>query len=299
MMHLDDTALCFSRHMGLYAIEPLWLAGALQAIKIGLWKPEAAAPLSRGTGNLYAQSGEGVAVIRISDGITKGPSKFGGTSTIITRQALRAAVQAEDIRSILLAVYSPGGQVDGVSDLADEILKTCQSKPVVAYIEDLGASAAYWIASQAQRITANRTAHIGSIGVFAVLTDLSGLAEREGVSVRLISTGPYKGLGAPGTPVTPALVDEVQSHVDAIGAFFFQAVQQGRKLSSSRLAAVTDGRLWLASEAQQLGLIDGIESFDEALAAAALLRPVRRAAVHRAQALRSAWEDIVEEPVAS
>lgn len=299
MMHLDDTALCFSRHMGLWCIEPLWLAQALQAVQRGLWPLQAVEPLTRSTGALYAQSANGVAVIRIQDQIQKGQSKFGGTSTIVTKIALRQAVAADDIKSVLLAVYSPGGQVDGVSDLADEILKTRQSKPVSAYIEDLGASAAYWIASQAQRITANRTAHIGSIGVFAVLTDLSGLAEREGVSVRLISTGPYKGLGAPGTPVTPALVDEVQSHVDAIGAFFFQAVQQGRKLSSSRLAAVTDGRLWLASEAQQLGLIDGIESFDEALAAAALLRPVRRAAVHRAQALRSAWEDIVEEPVAS
>lgn len=294
-MHYEDSPVCFQAHMGLWAIEPRWLTQAVQALKHDLWpirSPEMmAAEMTRQQGKLYTQSESGVAVIRIDGSITKGLSKFGGTSTILTRRAIRQAVQAEDIASILLAIDSPGGHIDGVQDLADEVGRARQSKTVDAYAEDLCASAAYWIASQARRITANATAFIGSIGAFAVLQDLSGLAEREGIQVRVVSTGPYKGLGAPGTPVTQALVDEVQQHVDQIGAFFFRAVQQGRGLSAARLAAVTDGRLWIAADALALRLLDGIGTFDDALTTVAQQRPTRRAATtNRAQILRAAWE---------
>ena len=149
---------------------------------------------------------------------------------------------------------------------------------VDAYAEDLCASAAYWIASQARRLTANATAFVGSIGAFAVLEDLSGLAAREGVQVRVVSTGPYKGLGIPGTPLTEAYVDEVQHHIDQVGQFFFHAVQSGRALSPTQVAAVTDGRLWIAAEAVPLKLLDGVQTFDQALAMALDPRPVRQTA---------------------
>jgi signal peptide peptidase SppA len=293
-MHYEDLPACFQAHLGLYAIEPLWFTQAVQAVQRGLWpvlsQEQMAATMSRDQGSLYAQTDDGVAVIRIVGQITKGLSKFGGTSTVMTRRALRQAVADDSIKSILLAIDSPGGQVAGVQDLADEVLRTRQRKPVAAYIEDQGASAAYWIASQAQRITANRGAEIGSIGVFAVLQDLSGAAERDGVQVRVVSTGPYKGLGVPGTPVTQDLLDEVQSQVDQVGTFFFSAVQQGRKLSDTRLQAVTDGRVWIASQAQELGLIDGVHSFDEAITEAATLRPRRRMGAESPHAqLRAAW----------
>lgn len=278
-MHPDDTAPCFHAHMGIWAINPMWLASVLQALKLGLWpvQPQAAI-VARDREKLYGQTQDGVAVIRIQGQMTKTPSKFGGTSAILTRMALRQALASEDISSIMFTIDSPGGQVAGINDLAVAIRQAGEKKPVAAYIEDLGASAAYWLASQTQRITANPTAEIGSIGVFAVLQDLSGMAEREGVQVRVVSTGPYKGLGVSGTPVTQELIDDVQSHVNQIGAFFFRAVQQGRRLSEQRLQAVTDGRVWLAQEAQQHGLIDGVESFEEALVATAKMRPRRRMA---------------------
>jgi ClpP class serine protease len=99
-----------------------------------------------------------------------------------------------------------------------------------------------------------------------------------GVQVRVVSTGPYKGLGIPGTPLTEAYVDEVQHHIDQVGHFFFAAVQRGRRLQPTQLAAVSDGRLWIAAEAKQLGLIDAIQTFDQALAMALDTRPVRQTA---------------------
>lgn len=291
-MHPDDTRDCFLNHLGCWAYEPLRLQQALWALQRGLWQPQAAAPLSRDEGALFSKTADGVAIVRIVGAITKGVGKLTGTSTILTRRALRQATQDETVQSILLAIDSPGGQVSGVQDLADEVLRASQHKPVTAYIEDLGASAAYWIASQAQRITANRTAEIGSIGVIAVLEDLSGAAEREGVKVHVVTTSPMKAVGVPGTVVLPEHLAYVGAMVETIGGFFFEAVARGRKLSAARLAAVTDGRVWIAGQAQALGLIDGVESFEEALSGAARLRPRRRMAAGHSELaqLRAAWE---------
>jgi signal peptide peptidase SppA len=269
---LATTAECFRAHCGLWAIEPYWMTQGLQALQQGLWtvqEPLKAAVTDRPT---YPVTEDGVAIVRITGPLTKGFSKFGGTSTIQTRRALRHAAQDETIRSVLLAVDSPGGQVDGVADLAAEVQRTRLSKPVVAYVEDLGASAAYWVASQAQRLTGNRTAEVGSIGVIAVLEDLSQMAAQQGVAMHVITTSPYKAVGVPGAPVLPEHLAYLQDLVQTMGGFFFEAVQSGRQLSAARLAAVTDGRVFVGQDAVRLGLLDGIETFDEALARAARMR---------------------------
>src|SRR6185503_1383040 len=285
-------------HIGLYAILTSWLQQAVYAIQHSLWPTQALAPtlpqafrqevdegrlptqaatmpMQRREAELFARV-EDIAVIRLVDQMTKMPSKFGGTSTVLTRRAIRQAVEAEDIKSILLAIDSPGGMVAGTLELADEVARAVTVKPVLAHIEDMGASAAYWVASQAQRITATRLSQVGSIGVFAEVIDSSGAAAREGIVVHVRSTGPMKGLGAPGTPITQPLLDEIDGIVAGIGQEFFAAVRTGRKLSAAKLEAVTTGQVWLAPQAQALGLLDGVESFDQALEAASTMRRKRR-----------------------
>lgn len=297
-MHPSDTPACFRAHMGLYAIEPTWLQQAVYAVQCGLWPVQAlpgvlmqafqqeaqegrlpaeaaTMPMERRDGQLFARVDD-IAVIRIVDQMTKMPSKFGGTSTVLTRKAIRQAVESEDIRSLLLAIDSPGGMVAGTMELADEVARAVTLKPVAAHIEDMGASAAYWVASQAQRLTATRLSQVGSIGVFAEVIDSSGAAAREGLVVHVRSTGPFKGLGAPGTPIPPALLDEIDGLVAGIGAEFFAAVRRGRHVSAAKMEAVTTGQVWLAPQAQALGLLDGIESFEQALEAAGRMRQTRR-----------------------
>jgi protease-4 len=300
MMHPNDTKACFASHMGLWAMHIPVLQNALYALQQGFCGPQAQvlrseqdAAITRTQGKLYSQTPDGTAIIRIVGTLTKGWGKFSDTSTVMTRQAIRQALADDKVGSILLAVDSGGGHVAGVADLADDVRKATQRKPVAAYYEDLAASAAVWATVHAQRITANPTAEVGSIGVFAVLQDMSGAAEREGVSVRVVSTGPYKGLGVSGTPISQELCDEVQNSVNQIGQFFFHAVQQGRQLTQTRLDAVSDGRVWIAAAAQERGLIDGIETFEEALIAVARLRPRRRMAAEQRQAsLRAAREGL-------
>jgi protease-4 len=138
-------------------------------------------------------------------------------------------------------------------------------KPVVAHIDDLGASAAYWVASQAQRITANPTAEVGSLGTLAVVPDLSGMAARDGIQIHVVSTGPYKGMGIPGTAITEEHLAEVQRRVNNVNAFFMSAVRTGRRMTTAQMQAVSDGRVWIAEEAQQLGLIDAVRPLETAM----------------------------------
>ena len=93
------------------------------------------------------------------------------------RAALAAALADDTVQSILLHVDSPGGQVAGVQEAADALYAARTRKPLAAYIEDLGASGAYHLASQAEFISANKNAEVGSIGVYEVLVDSAKAAE--------------------------------------------------------------------------------------------------------------------------
>ena len=295
---LDRAGHCFQAHIGLWVIEPLWAQQAVYQLNAGLWKTRpleptlraysertaeehcwhfqsAAAGVRREDGQLFSRMDD-TALIRIVDQMTKAPSSLGmGTSTILTRRAIRQAVADESISTILLAIDSPGGMVAGTMELADDVAQASLVKPVAAHIEDLGASAAYWVASQAQRVTATRISQVGSIGVVAEVIDAKGAADQQGLVVHVVSTGDYKGLGAPGTEVTQAYLDEVKSLVEGIGREFFGAVQRGRGLSDRQLTAARTGQVWLAPQALSMGLLDGIESFDEAVSALAGMRKRR------------------------
>lgn len=259
------TAACWSNHLGIWAIEPLWFQQAVEVFKSGhtpVWGSQVTAAIrERRTYEVYDHT----AVIPIAGPLTKGDSKFGGTSTVRVRHMLRQAVRDAEVAHILLQVYSPGGHVDGIQDLADEVYRIRGQKPIVAHIEDLGASAAYWVASQADRITANGTAEVGSIGTMAVLEDSSKRLERLGITVHVVATGPYKGLGVEGAPVSAEALGYVRQRVEAINSHFLRSIQRGRGLTAEGLALVSDGRVHHAAPARRLGLLDAVQDLDTTL----------------------------------
>lgn len=137
-----------------------------------------------------------------------------------------------------------------------------------SHIEDIGASAAYWGASAASEITANAAAIVGSIGTYAVVTDLSAAAENDGVKVHVVRAGEYKGAGVPGTEVTDEQLAEVQRLINSRNDFFLRAVSSGRSLPIAQVRELADGRVHPAKDALNLRLIDRIASFDDAFTAA-------------------------------
>lgn len=184
-------------------------------------------------------------------------------STLRARRAVRQAVKDQSVSAIVLHVDSPGGTVAGTADLANEVRSAAKQKRVVGYVEDLAASAACWVVSQCSEVYANAgTAQIGSIGTFLGLYDVSGMAEKEGVKPVVIKAGEFKAGGFPGTQISEAQIAEWQKVIDATQKQFTEAIAEGRRLSLSQAESLVTGLTYIASEAESLGLIDGVRSFD-------------------------------------
>ncbi len=105
---------------------------------------------------------------------------------------------------------------------------------------------------------------IGSIGTYAVVSDMSGMAEQAGVKVHVVRAGEFKGTGVPGTEVTDEQLSEVQRLIDSRNDFFLRAVSAGRNMPIAQVRELADGRVHPAKEALSLNLIDSISSFDAA-----------------------------------
>lgn len=215
----------------------------------------------------YDVTDEGVALVNLRGPLMKFRSSLApGTSTRFARQQIRQAMDDGQVGAILLVIDSPGGTVAGTSDLAEDVARASAKKPVYAFLEDLTASAAMWIASQTQKIIANSpTALVGSIGTYAVLHDYSGYAEKMGLKVHVVKAGEFKGAGEPGTEITQEQIAQVQSVVDSLNSEFLNAVARGRKMPLSQVQAIADGRIHPANEAKRIGLVDAIQSIDQTL----------------------------------
>ncbi len=187
-------------------------------------------------------------------------SLFGGVSTVAVKANLQAAIADPSVDSILMYIDSPGGEAAGTAELATAVANS--SKPVVAYVSDLCASGAYYVASQADRIICNPSAFVGSIGVYTTVVDSTEAAKQEGYKVTLVAAGEHKGEGAFGVPITDSAIAETQKVVDAIYELFVAAVAQGRGMTNDVARGFATGQVWFATEALKSGLVDGIVEAD-------------------------------------
>lgn len=209
--------------------------------------------------------GDGIATINLVGEMTKFGSSFSqlteGTQGL--RQQVRAARRNADVRGVFLLVDSPGGTVAGTADLAADVAELAAEKPVVAYIEDIGASAAFWVASQATLILANSTAFVGGIGTYTVVEDLSAFFTEVGITVHVIASHPLKG-DAEGAPVSDDQLEDVQRVVDELQETFTAGVAQGLGMSVKEVEVLADGRVHIGNNARALGLIDRVATLEEA-----------------------------------
>lgn len=211
----------------------------------------------------YDVDANGVATINLSGPMMKRPSSWGRCcSTVLMRRAVRQAAADTNVKAIAIIIDSPGGNVEGVSDLAADIFKARLSKKIGAYIEDAGCSAAYWIASQCNFINCNSTAIVGSIGTYTVLYDETSAMSKMGYKAHLVHSAPFKGLGADGK-VSEKLSEDVQRVIDELNAQFLAGVSQGRKMKPVKVAALADGRVHIGQNAVALKLCDAVSTIDE------------------------------------
>lgn len=203
------------------------------------------------------------AVIPISGPIFRYANLFseisGATSVEILAKDFRAALDNEDITSIVLNIDSPGGEVNGIDQFSSMVYEARDKKEIVAFIDGTGASAAYWIASAASKIFAAETAIVGSIGVIAAMRKQDDPNEVVFVS----SDSPKKKVDIE----TKSGKEQVQEWVDDTADVFIDHVARNR--SVSRETVINDfgqGGCFVGVHAVDAGLIDGIGSFDNIVA---------------------------------
>lgn len=206
-------------------------------------------------------------LVRIIGTMVKyGRAKQGVCGSSEIRAAIRTLRVDSATRAMLLLIDSPGGEVAGAADLAAEVAAAAREKPVAAYIEDCGCSAAYWAASQCSAgLWCNSTARVGAVGAMLVVNDTSEGMKRAGIHTHLIASGRWKGLGVAGVPIGEEDIAHLRGQVSQLGAEFARAVQLGRGLSEAEMAVVTRAGVFVGEQAVEAGLADAVLTLDEAI----------------------------------
>lgn len=187
-----------------------------------------------------------------------------GTSVEGFRGRLREALDSDRVGAVVLDVDSPGGAVDGVMEMGDEIRSLRgNGKPIVAVANTLAASAAYWLASQADEVVVVPSGEVGSIGVFAAHVDESAAMEQAGERVTLVSAGKFKTEGNPFEPLGEEAREALQGRVDEVYERFVDAVAAGRGVSAAKVRnGFGEGRTVSAPKALAEGMVDRVETLE-------------------------------------
>lgn len=184
----------------------------------------------------------------------------GATSPQAFEAKVRAAAGDEDIDRIILDIDSPGGTVAGTAAAAGAVREAASSKEVIAVGENMIASAAYWIASGADRIIVNETARIGSIGVIIAHTDMTAKLEEQGYSRTIVRQQGDKALGRSDEPLTDDALAALEGIVSDSYESFVKAVAASRGMSEDVIANEIGSRTYSGADAVQNGLADEIGS---------------------------------------
>jgi len=179
--------------------------------------------------------------------------------------------KSRSVKGIVLRIDSPGGGVAPAQEIYEEVGKIKREKKVVASIESVGASGGYYIACAADRIVANPGTITGSIGVITEFVNVEQLLQKIGLKSFVIKSGKHKDIMSPTREPTEEDKKILQEVIDNIHNQFIDAVADGRKLDREKVVEIADGRIFSGQQARDLGLIDSLGNFQDAVALAAQL----------------------------
>ena len=201
----------------------------------------------------------------------------GVTSGTIMKQ-IREAAADDSVKALVLRIDSGGGSATAADEVGRELLrfKEQTQKPIVATMGNTGASAAYWIAACASdKIYANATTLTGSIGVYMPYMNTEELFKKIGITSDKIKSGPYKDIMSNDRPMTTEEKQILQNIVDEIYDQFVYTVSAGRRMETSKVRAIADGRIYTGRQAKNIGLVDELGDYYDALAAAGTLAKIK------------------------
>ncbi|NEV49437.1 S49 family peptidase [Wolbachia pipientis] len=223
-------------------------------------------PVFKNVKHAIRNSKKETAVIPVHGILTKKPGAFddflGMTSYEKIREEVEKALMDEEVETILLDIDSPGGEVSGLFDLSDFIYEARGEKEIIAIANDDAYSAAYAIASSAEKVFVSRTSGVGSIGVIASHIDQSGFDKKQGIKYTTVFAGNRKNDLNPHEPITSESLESLQGEVNRLYEMFLQLIAKNRNLSTEKIKS-TEAGLYFGEKAIEIGLADGVTTFSE------------------------------------
>lgn len=188
------------------------------------------------------------------------------------KKAIKKAREDKDVKAIVLRINSPGGSSMASDVIAREISMCKGKKPVIVSMGDVAASGGYYIAAMADTIIALPNTITGSIGVFGLFPNMHELLTNKiGLTFESVKTGPHSDFGRVDQPLTETDRLYLQTRVNQIYSDFTQVVSKGRGLDSATVENLAQGRVWTATQALKLKLIDSYGGIDDAIKIAAFM----------------------------
>jgi Periplasmic serine proteases (ClpP class) len=210
---------------------------------------------------------EGIAIIPIQGTLVQKLGTLRPYSGMTGYDGIRAcflqALNDGEVKAICLDIDSPGGEVAGCFDLVDEIYAARGSKPVWAILSESAYSAAYALASAADKIIVPRTGGVGSVGVIVMHVDWSQKIKNDGLQVTIITYGDRKAESNPYEPLSETARKAIQSDIDEMGRLFVSTVSRNRGITEKTVRD-TEAACFLGADGVQLGLADQVASPDAA-----------------------------------
>jgi protease-4 len=250
----------------------------------------------RGPSARSGSSKEAIAVIHV-EGVIVGNSGgvfSSGADAPTIMGKIRQAKDDQAVKAVVLRINSPGGSAAASQEIAREIERLKETgKPIVASMGDSAASGGYWIAAYADRIMANPATMTGSIGVIMQTANLEELYNTLGVDYNTFKSGPHKDMGAANRPPTEEERDIFQGMIDHIYAQFVDVVAEGRNMPREKVLELADGRVFTGSQAIELGLVDELGNYYDALAMAQELAGIEGEPVIKTYERQSPWSGLL------
>lgn len=210
---------------------------------------------------------QGIAIIPISGTLVQKSGYMRPTCGMTGYDGIRAnlsmALDDSSVKAIMLDIDSGGGEVSGCFDLVDAIYNARGNKPIWAVLSEAAYSAAYAIASAADKITVPRTGGTGSVGVICAHVDFSKALAKDGITVTMIHYGDRKADGSEYNPLSKEALARFQSDVDAMGELFVSTVARNRNLSVG-VVRDTQATTFLGAAGVEIGFADVVAAPDEA-----------------------------------
>lgn len=194
-----------------------------------------------------------------------------GDNGIVSDKVIRDIRRLQDddnVRAVVLRVNSPGGSAYGSEQIWHALSQLKEKKPLVVSMGEYAASGGYYISCVADSIVAEPTTLTGSIGIFGMMPDFSGLTGKLGINIDAVKTNRYGDMGNPFRGMTEGEKSMMQRYVNDGYDLFLTRCGDGRHMTKEDIDKVAQGRIWTGDMALQLGLVDKLGGLDDAISMA-------------------------------